>query len=62
MNDHHDDELTRRFRAVFNKEPVSQATKESAWEANTQGEYEVDDEEVKISSGNPLADCTSSEG
>jgi hypothetical protein len=62
MNDHHDDELTRRFRAVFNKEPVSQATNVSAWKADIQGEYEVDDEEVNISSRNTGLIVHSSEG
>lgn len=50
MNDHRDDELTRRFKAIFNKEPVSQATKNPACGVGTQVEYEVDEEEVKIRS------------
>ena len=41
-----DDELTRRFRQVFNKEPVSQAPQESKWHIAGGGEFDVDDEEV----------------
>jgi hypothetical protein len=41
-----EDELTRRFKAVFNKEPVSRGRTEPAWKAQGQDEYEVDEEEV----------------
>jgi hypothetical protein len=41
-----DDELARRFRLVFNKEPVSQAPQESKWHIAGGGEFDVDDEEV----------------
>lgn len=41
------DELTRRFKALFNKEPLSQAPKEeSPWRLQGQDNYEIDDEEV----------------
>ena len=41
------DDLTRRFKALFNKEPLSQASKEeSPWELQGQDDYEIDDEEV----------------
>ena len=43
------DELTRRFKALFNKEPLSQAPKEeSPWRLHGQEDYEIDDEEVKV--------------
>ena len=41
-----DDELARRFRQVFNKEPVSQVQGEEKWRAAGGDEYDVDDEEV----------------
>lgn len=41
------DELARRFKALFNKEPLSQAPKEeSPWRLQGQDDYEIDDEEV----------------
>jgi hypothetical protein len=43
------DELTRRFKALFNKEPLSQAPKdESPWRLQGQDDYEIDDEEVVV--------------
>jgi hypothetical protein len=50
MSEHHqagdDDELTQRFKAVFNKEPVSRGQTEAEWRVQGQGEYEIDDDEV----------------
>ena len=50
MSEHHqdgdDDELTRRFKAVFNKEPVSRGQTEAEWRVQGQGDYEIDDDEV----------------
>jgi len=41
------DELARRFKALFNKEPLSQAPKdESPWRMQGEDDYEIDDEEV----------------
>lgn len=47
-----DDELTRRFKAVFNKEPVSQGQTEPGWKSQGLDDYEIDDEEVKFLSQN----------
>jgi hypothetical protein len=49
-----DDELARRFRQVFSKEPVSQAKHEEKWRAAGAEEYDVDDEDVSsfLSRGN----------
>jgi len=41
-----DDELARRFRQVFNKDPVSQAQEESKWKIHGDNDFDVDDEEV----------------
>lgn len=50
MSEYHqagdDDELTRRFKAVFNKEPVSRGQTEAEWRVQSQGDYEIDDDEV----------------
>ena len=50
MSEHHrdgdDDELTRRFKAVFNKEPVSRRQTETEWRVQGQDDYEIDDDEV----------------
>ena len=46
-----DDELTRRFRELFNKEPVSGTSPtggESRWSVPDVGDYDVDDEEVSF--------------
>lgn len=41
------DELATRFKALFNKEPLSQAPKDkSPWRLQGQDDYEIDDEEV----------------
>ena len=46
-----DDELARRFRQVFNKEPVSQGQEESQkWKVTSRDEFNIDDEEVRPSS------------
>jgi hypothetical protein len=47
-NVHNDDEddLTRRFKTLFNKEPVSQSQEESRWKVSGVEEYDFDDEEV----------------
>ena len=47
-NVHNDDEddLTRRFKTLFNKDPVSKSQQESRWKVNDGEEYEFDDEEV----------------
>ena len=51
MSEHHqdgdDDELTRRFKAVFNKEPVSRRQTETEWRVQGQDDYEIDDDEVR---------------
>ena len=51
MSEYHqnedDDELTRRFKAVFNKEPVSRGQTEIEWRVQGQDEYEIDDDEVR---------------
>lgn len=44
-----DDELTRRFRAVFNKEPVSRGQTGAEWRAQGLDDYEIDDDEVQCS-------------
>jgi predicted nuclease of predicted toxin-antitoxin system len=41
-----DDELARRFRQVFNKDPVSQVQEESKWKIHGDNDFDVDDEEV----------------
>ena len=41
-----DDELARRFRQVFNKEPVSQAQEEQRWTVAGGDDFDIDDEEV----------------
>jgi len=51
MTENQDDVLTRRFKAVFNKEPTSQGQKESKWTIQGQDDYEIDDEEVTFSQG-----------
>ena len=48
MSDEQDDELARRFKALFNKEPISQTTLEPAWRMKESEDYEVDDEEVSV--------------
>lgn len=42
-----DDELARRFRQVFNKEPVIQVQEEHKWTVSGEDEFDVDDEEVQ---------------
>jgi len=52
MSEYHqneDDELTRRFKAVFNKEPVSRGQTETEWRLQDQDDYEIDDDEVSCS-------------
>jgi hypothetical protein len=46
---HNDDEddLTRRFKTLFNKDPVSQPQEESRWKVHDGDEYDFDDEEVR---------------
>jgi hypothetical protein len=49
MSDVHKDEkddLTRRFKTLFNKDPISQSQQGSRWKVNDGEEYEFDDEEV----------------
>jgi len=46
QDDDEDDELTKRFKAVFNKDPVSQEKAEKPWTTTNQEEYDIDDEEV----------------
>lgn len=44
-----DDELSRRFKALFNKDPVSKAPANapfSSWSSKALQDYVVDDEEV----------------
>jgi hypothetical protein len=47
-NVHNDDEddLTRRFKTLFNKDPISCSQQESRWKVNDGEEYDFDDEEV----------------
>jgi hypothetical protein len=47
-NVHNDDEddLTRRFKTLFNKDPISHSQQESRWKVNEGEGYEFDDEEV----------------
>jgi hypothetical protein len=49
-----DDELSRRFKAVFNKEPVSQDRQGLSPWSTSGNDYEVDDEEVCLLSGKLL--------
>jgi hypothetical protein len=42
-----DDELAKRFRAVFNKEPVS-APSAKPVQSRFEGNYDVDEEEVGL--------------
>jgi hypothetical protein len=44
--DDEDDGLTKRFKAVFNKEPVSQDKPANPWNDRNGEEYDVDDDEV----------------
>jgi len=48
--DDEDDELAKRFKAVFNKDPVSKtltaSRSSSSWNARELHDYIVDDEEV----------------
>jgi len=48
--DDEDDELAKRFKAVFNKDPVSRtptaSRSSSSWNARELHDYIVDDEEV----------------
>jgi hypothetical protein len=57
-DDQGDDELTRRFKAVFNKEPVSKGHTETTWKAQELDEYEIDDEEVRSCIMNDLLMAT----
>lgn len=45
----HEDELARRFRRLFNKDPISHGHKEPQWKIERQDNYEFDDEEVVFS-------------
>ena len=51
MTEHSDieDELVRRFKLLFNKEPVSQSQTESPWKIEGHDNYDFDDEEVSSS-------------
>ena len=44
-----EDELARRFRQLFNKDPISHGQKEPRWEIDGQAGDEFDDEEVVFS-------------
>ena len=40
-----EDDLTKRFKAIFNKDPVSHSSEHQKWTIS-HGTYEIDDEEV----------------
>jgi hypothetical protein len=52
-----DDQLSQRFKALFNKDPVSKPTTQdpsSSWKAKDLQDYVVDDEEVPSTPGQRL--------
>lgn len=51
MPDEQDDELTRRFKAVFNKDPVSQGRQKTTWKIEKVEDYDVDEDEVALKRG-----------
>jgi hypothetical protein len=48
MPDEQDDELTRRFKAVFNKDPVNQGRQKTTWKIDKVEDYDVDEDEVAL--------------
>ena len=47
MNDpSEEDDLTKRFKAIFNKDPVSQSPAQTQKWTSPPGTYEIDDDEV----------------